>query len=312
MTNEELLSHYLLKIDPTKLQRDYIKYPLLKKGKFREKPYRNDLIYLYHTLNFPTEILHLYLKCDEQRHLCWFKQLNIPRKSKENIELSRRELSFIKTGFPSSNQNSEVKKKKEQTCLKRYGVSNPFQSKDIQRKCRDKEKKKYGVIAPSQIPTAKEKKKQKLPESLRKSYHTKKTNHTFNSSKPEESIYNILKERFPDCIHTYREERYPFNCDFYIPSLDLFIELNFHWTHGFHPYNPDDPKDLEVVASWKAKSTEVNFKNSTKKYYEIALETWTVRDTCKRKLARKNNLNYLEFFNKNEFLDWFDNFDEEF
>ena len=30
-------------------------------------------------------------------------------------------------------------------------------------------------------------------------------------------------------------DRYPFACDFYISSLDLFIECNYHWTHGGKP-----------------------------------------------------------------------------
>ena len=309
MTNEDLLSYYILKIDTGKLLRDYLKYPLLKKGKFREKPYREDLIYLYHELNFPTEILHLYLKCDEQRHLCWFKQLNIPRKSKEKIESSRKELRFIKTGYASANQDPEIKKRKEQVCLERYGVLNPLQSKDIQKKCRETIKRKYGVEYSSQIPLTKEKVKAKLPESLFKSYQTKKSHNSFNSSKPEESIHNLLLEKFPDCIHIYKDkERYPFLCDFYIPSLDLFIEINFHWTHGFHPYNPNDPEDQETVKTWEAKSKELNHKGKPKDLYKVALKVWTERDVLKQETARKNNLNYKVFYNMKEFDSWFYNF----
>ena len=35
----------------------------------------------------------------------------------------------------------------------------------------------------------------------------------------------------------YKEERYPYHCDVYIPSKDLFIELNLFFTHGGHPYS---------------------------------------------------------------------------
>jgi len=32
-------------------------------------------------------------------------------------------------------------------------------------------------------------------------------------------------------------------CDFYIPSEDLFIELNRHWSHGGHFYDPNNIED---------------------------------------------------------------------
>ena len=120
-------------------------------------------------------------------------------------------------------------------------------------------------------------------------------------------------EKFPDCIHTYKDkERYPFLCDFYIPSLDLFIEINFHWTHGSRPYNPNDPEDLETVRVWETKSKELNYKGKPKDLYKIALKVWTERDVHKRETARSNHLNYLEFFTKEEFLTWYDNFEEDF
>lgn len=55
-------------------------------------------------------------------------------------------------------------------------------------------------------------------------------------------------------IPQYQDERYrnpktgrKFNCDFYIPSEDLFIELNYHWTHGKHPFNIDDVNDYDLL-----------------------------------------------------------------
>ena len=55
----------------------------------------------------------------------------------------------------------------------------------------------------------------------------------------------FLKERYPDVITQYKDDRYPFACDFYIPSLDLFIECNYHWTHGGKPYEgTEDDKQI--------------------------------------------------------------------
>jgi len=47
-------------------------------------------------------------------------------------------------------------------------------------------------------------------------------------SQPEEDSYELLVDKFgySEVIRQYRSEKYPFFCDFYIPCLDLYIELN--------------------------------------------------------------------------------------
>lgn len=54
-------------------------------------------------------------------------------------------------------------------------------------------------------------------------------NGTINTSRPENCVYEKLTTAFKnDVVRYYSDERYPFECDFYIKSLDLFIECNFH------------------------------------------------------------------------------------
>ena len=114
-----------------------------------------------------------------------------------------------------------------------------------------------------------------------------------------------MLKKFPDTIHQYRdEERYPFNYDFYIPSLDLFIEYQGSWLHNNHPYDENNINDIQEVIMLKEKSKEINFKGHEKDLYQNAIYTWTDLDVRKRNIARKNNLNYLEFFNMKEFNDW--------
>ncbi len=94
----------------------------------------------------------------------------------------------------------------KQTCIKKYGVENYTQTTE------------YKKLMSELQPTI-----------LEKINNTKRANGTFNTSKPEDAIYKILLDNFgeEDVIRQYRDEcRYPFNCDFYIRSLDLFIELN--------------------------------------------------------------------------------------
>ena len=125
-----------------------------------------------------------------------------------------------------------------------------------------------------------------------KGYLTKKKRHTFNTSQPEDQLFLYMREKFPDAERQhYDRDRYPFMCDFYIPSLDLFIELNAHWTHHTHPYDPNDIEDQKKVEEWKSKHS---------RYYDLAIRCWTVSDPKKRATAMKNNLYYKEVWTLEE------------
>lgn len=129
---------------------------------------------------------------------------------------------------------------------------------------------------------------------IQKSWETKRKNGTFNTSKPEKTLYLLLCDVFgKENVKTqYMDKiRYPFRCDFYIESEDLFIELNAHWSHGGHFYDDESIEDRELVKELKRRAKE---KGS--KYYHAALYNWTKRDILKRDTALKNNLNYVVFW----------------
>lgn len=122
-----------------------------------------------------------------------------------------------------------------------------------------------------------------------KSFHRKKLNGTLNTSKPEETLYELLVEEFSekDVIRQYKFNDYPFYCDFYIPSRNLYIELNAAWFHENSWY--DEKKHKDLIKEWEEKS-------KTSKFYKNAIETFTKRDVLKRNTARENNLNYVVFW----------------
>lgn len=126
-------------------------------------------------------------------------------------------------------------------------------------------------------------------EILAKQINTKKINGTYGKSLEEDAYYSYLLTIYDkdDIVRQYKDDRYPFWCDFYIKSEDKFIEYQGTWTHGGHPYNPDDIEDQKILESWKEKA-------KTSNYYAMAIDCWTVRDVLKRKTAQDNNLN-IEF-----------------
>ena len=97
-------------------------------------------------------------------------------------------------------------------------------------------------------------------------------NNTFNTSTIENECYLLFSILFGNVIRQYQDERYPFNCDFYVPDFDLFIEYNGSWTHGGHLYDENNINDIELANKWKT---------STSKYYNNAYETWVIRDRKK-------------------------------
>lgn len=138
-------------------------------------------------------------------------------------------------------------------------------------------------------------------EILNKQYETKKQHNTFVTSEPEEIFYEKLLSLFKkeDISRQYKEERYPFRCDFYIKPLDLFIELNYDWTHGFKRFEGTE-QDLLKLAAWTKRAEESDF-------YKAAIETWTQRDILKFNIAKENNLNYLEYYSETEAIDNIEN-----
>ncbi len=163
----------------------------------------------------------------------------------------------------------------KETKLKRYGDPNYNNMEKSKQTCLEK----YGVEFPSQ-----------LKEIVNKINNTKAKNGTFNTSKPEEEYYAYLISKYgkDDVIRQYKDERYPFRCDFYIKSTDTFIELQLFWSHGGKPFE-GTKEDIEKLNRWKERA-------KTSKLYKDNINVWTVSDVVKRETAKKNNLNYIEYF----------------
>ena len=183
--------------------------------------------------------------------------------------------------------NDGIKEKVRQTCIKKYGVDNVQKSELIKQSTIEHNLEKYGVEYPTQLQSTIDK------------IHESKTKHkTHTCSKEEDKVYELLKTMYNDIRRQYKSEDYPFACDFYIVDNDLYIECNFHWTHGKHGFDKNNPDDIKKLNLWKKRSKE-------KEYYISAINVWTTRDVMKRKIAEKHGLNYLEFFSFSELKNYF-------
>lgn len=277
-----------LKMKETKLQRygdeNYVNLDLIKKTKL-ERYGNENYVNASKALKTKLEKYGYYVNSEKLKY-AWssFSEEKI-----NNIINKRKETKLKKYGdknYVNSNKAKETKLKKyndltynnrnkaTETMLNKYGVENYTYTTEWHNKVIDNVWQENRKI---------------------KEYNTKKQNHTFNTSKIEDIIYNFLLEKYQVVLRQYKSKLYPFNCDFYIPSEDLYIEYQGTWTHGKHPYDENNLDDIKIVENWKNKNT---------KFYNNAINTWTMRDVNKRNMALHNNLNWIEFFNINEFKQW--------
>lgn len=159
---------------------------------------------------------------------CWYS-------ATEEYQQKRKNTCLAKYGTDYFFKTEEFKQKAKQTNLARYGVEYAPQAPEVQTKQQNTLLAKYGVDNP--FKSAKLMSKVDQQSRLAKAEQTKRANKTFNRSKYEEYLYEELLNNFSaeDLYRQYQDARYPFRCDFYIKSLDLFIEVNLHW-HTIHTH----------------------------------------------------------------------------
>lgn len=209
-------------------------------------------------------------------------------------------------------RTEEAKRKQKETTLLKYGVSNVSQAPEVKNKIsishstdewKDKVKQtkeiRYGDPNYNNMEKNRQTKQQRYGDSKYnnpdKNTATKHKNHTFNTSSYETDMYEYLVEKYgyEHVFKEYKDPRYPFNCDFYIDTKDLFIELNIHPCHNFHPFNKNNIDDINRLNYLKEKA-------KTSDYYKNIIYVWTISDPKKQQTASKNKLNYIMLYSKRD------------
>lgn len=242
------------------------------------------------------------------RDECWkIKQVNTVRKryGVDNV--------FDKAVFHTVASDEAIRKGREartQTLLERYGCEHPNQNAEIASRMVESSKQtfrdKYGVDNPMKVSaiaqTSARRRQQSMLEkygagnsveikSIRdKIFDARKRNGTCSTSRAEDALYELLLRQFDDVErNVVVDDRYPWHVDFYIPSRDLFIELNGDISHGGHWFDANDKSDQQRANSWQQNS-------AASARYERMLHVWTDTDVQKRNAAMLHQLNYLVFW----------------
>lgn len=169
--------------------------------------------------------------------------------------------------------SEDTKKKYIQTMLETYGVTNSLKLKSVQDKAHTKEASLKQV---------------------EKRIANQKKNGTLPQSKDEKDLLKFLEKYFEkDDIETwYKSVEYPWFCDFYIKSRNLYIELNSFSTHETHLYGTID-SDEEKLKSYR---------ESTSPFYQSVAKVW-LSDLEKWNRAVTNKLKYIVIYDVSSYKD---------
>lgn len=215
-----------------------------------------------------------------------------------------KETLFKKYGVMHNSKIPGFSSKVKNTKFHKYGDSNYNNTE----KRKQTFKQRYGVEWNSQTRSWKESMYKNKEKRMQKCYETYKKNSSFKSvSNPEFRTLHKLVTKFPDVIHTYRDPiRYPFKCDFYIPSQDLFIECHYGLFHNHKPFDKYNIEHQNELAKLNKLSQERKQIKPLNRYNGI-IYNWTILDPKKLETFKKNNLNYKIFYTEKEFDKWFEN-----
>ena len=285
------IPHILQKIKNTNLKKFGVEFPLQQLKKENSEIYQKISQTCINKFDVDSP-----LKNKEVREK--IKQTNIQKYGVDNlfkndiIKEKIKQTNIQKYGVDYLFKSNIIKEKIKQTNIQKYGVDNPLKNKEIREKIKQTNIQKYGVDNPL-----------KNKEIWKKSQDNRQIS---SKSKLENNFLNYLKLKYEsdDIITQYKSKEYPYYCDFYIKSINLYIEIQGHWTHNDHPFDINNLNDQQIMNIWRTKSL-------SDKYYKNALNTWTIKDVEKRNTAIQNNLNYLEIFGKtdlNKYIDIFENY----
>jgi len=248
-----------------------------------------------------------------ERHIKYYKTCcktcNIKYRNSDELKQKTKNTNIERYGVEWSQQSVIIKQKMIDNNIKKYGVVSTSKLQNVKNKMlktnlekysgtgfasdknREKQRKtmieRYGAENPSFITSI-----------LQRGHLTKIKNNSYQKSKEEDEFYQDLVLLFGEhnVIRQYQDERYynkitnkKFVCDFYVKSLDLFIEYDGHWSHK--PQYLKEKERNEFIKKLNNKNTEYS-QSMLKAYY---------RDIEKRNISKINNLN-IEFVPSNKLL----------
>lgn len=220
---------------------------------------------------------------------CYNNSFDTKEKKRKSLKLHEEENKkkmVDKFGVEYNSQRKEQIEKRKETLIGKYGTTNLHDVPEFEEKCRETILKKTGYDSYFKIPEVRELAYKQLLDDSKS-----------GKSKKEDEIYSFLSELgYNDTIRHYISNSYPYPCDFYIPSLDMYIEYHGSQYHNKRAYlgTSDDIKEANALLEKdKLRCKETGKKKSP--YFSI-FNTWVNIDCKRRNLVNEKKLKYLELY----------------
>lgn len=142
----------------------------------------------------------------------------------------RSKTNLLKYGFENPFQSEEIKKKIKQTFINNYGVDNNMKSEKGKTEYKKSMMKKYNVEWPLQNKNILDK-NQKSAKTLKRYKDTS----LWYQGLYEKEFLDLYLIKYPDIQrgpsikYTYKNKDKVYHSDFYIPSLNLVVEIKSSW-----------------------------------------------------------------------------------
>lgn len=165
------------------------------------------------------------------------KQTNIERYGNEYYFGSEKGKQVVQDIIDnrSREEKDEIKSKRENTCLERYGAKNVFELDEFQKKVVETNMEKYNV--PYAI----------MNEDIRaKQIDSMINNHNNRTSKQEQRCYNIIRNNYNDCLSSVRCGKYTLDCVLNYQGVLINIEYDgWYWHQHMQEY--DNERNIYVA-----------------------------------------------------------------
>lgn len=189
-------------------------------------------------------------------------------------------------GVEYNSQRKEQIEKRKATLIEKYGTMNLHSVQEFEDKSKETIMKKTGYDSYF-----------KIPEIRKLAYEQLLEDSKSGKSKKEDEVYVFLIDLgYIDTIRHYISDSYPYPCDFYIPSLNMYIEYHGSQYHNGRAYlgTSEDIKEANTLLEKDKLRCEETGKNKSP-YFSI-FNTWANIDCKRRNLVNERKLKYLELY----------------
>ena len=170
-------------------------------------------------------------KIQKDFHFCGVDCLNESQRAGV-LERKKSQMFVERYGVTSPAKNREVIERTKKTNLEKYGVEWATQTNDVQAKRVATTLKRHGVRNVLNLQTVKQ--SANSQHACKKRFETMKTKGSFRTSLPEERAYILLVDHFgiDDVVRQFTPEGTRWPVDFYVKSLDVYIQIDGEYWHG--------------------------------------------------------------------------------